>query len=300
MNKKIKIALIIVFVFLVIMAVREFLTADGLDEITNYTITVNPRNDGTLDMKYHIEWKVLDSTSEGPLEWVKIGIPNMRVDNIKKLTDNIENIQYYPVDGDYVRIDFKKKYYAGETVTFEFSIHQSHMYKVNTKNRKITYQFTPGWFNDIQVKEAVIKWKADKVSKHNGEFENGYIVWNKSLLRGQKINAKIEYPVGTFKIDYTKQQIKTNSPTIGPKMIAILFIILYIIIIIIRIISPIYYWHGGYGYYPYYHHHHYHRHHHHRGGFGGFGGGRRQFVCLCLCLCRWRKSWMCQKRFLWN
>ena len=128
MNKKIKIALIIVFVFLVIMAVREFLTADGLDEITNYTITVNPRNDGTLDMKYHIEWKVLDSTSEGPLEWVKIGIPNMRVDNIKKLTDNIENIQYYPVDGDYVRIDFKKKYYAGETVTFEFSIHQSHIH----------------------------------------------------------------------------------------------------------------------------------------------------------------------------
>ena len=292
MNKKLKIALIILFVFLVIMAVREYLTADGLDEITNYTITVSPREDGTLDMKYHIEWKVLDSISEGPLEWVKIGIPNMNVDNIKKLTDNIGKIQYYQDGGDYVRIDFKKKYYAGETVTFEFSIHQSYMYKVNNKTRKITYKFTPGWFNDIQVKEAVIKWKADNVSKHNGEYENGYIVWNKSLLRGQKIKAKIEYPAGSFILDYAKQQTKINNPIIGLRMIVILFVILYIILIIIRIISPVYYWHGGYGYYPYYHHHHYHHHHrhHHRGGFGGFGGGRRRrkFVCLRMRMCWWR------------
>lgn len=293
MNKKLKIALVIVFVFLVIMAVREYLTADGLDEITNYTITVLPRDDGTLDMKYHIEWKVLDSTSEGPLEWVKIGIPNMHVDSIKKLTDNIGKIQYYADGGDYVRIDFKRKYYEGETVTFEFSIHQSYMYKVNSKNRKITYKFTPGWFNDIQVKEAVIRWKADDVSKHDGKFENGYIVWSKSLCRGQKLKAKIEYPVGTFKLDYTKQQVKTTNPTIGFRMIAILMIIYYIIILIIQIISPTYYWHGGYGYYPYYrHHHHYHR-HHHRGGFGGGFRRRRWFMCLCMRLCRGRKGWLC-------
>lgn len=295
MNKNLKIALVILFAFLVIMAVREYLTADGLDEITNYTITVSPRNDGTLDMKYHIEWKVLDSTSEGALQWVRIGIPNMYVDNIKKITDNISRIQYSSDGGDYVIIYFKKNYYEGDTVTFEFSIHQSYMYKADSKNRKITYSFTPGWFNDIQVKEAVIKWKADNVSKHNGEFEDGYIVWSKSLCRGQKLKAKVEYPAGTFNLDYNKQYVKTINLTVSVRILAILIIVLYIIILIIRIISPTYYWHSGYGYYPH-HYHHYHG-HHHRGGFGGggFGGGRRwrQFMCLCMCLRRRRKSRMC-------
>ena len=47
------------------------LKAKALDEIQNYTIKVDPRQDGTLDMKYHIEWRVLDSTTEGPLSWYK-------------------------------------------------------------------------------------------------------------------------------------------------------------------------------------------------------------------------------------
>ncbi len=29
-----------------------------------------------LDITYDIEWKVLDSTTEGPLTWVQIGTPN--------------------------------------------------------------------------------------------------------------------------------------------------------------------------------------------------------------------------------
>ena len=32
--------------------------------------------DGSLDITYDIEWKVLDSTTEGPLTWVQIGTPN--------------------------------------------------------------------------------------------------------------------------------------------------------------------------------------------------------------------------------
>ena len=47
-----------------------------LDEIINYTITVDVNEDATLTMVYHIDWKVLDSTTDGPLTWVRIGIPN--------------------------------------------------------------------------------------------------------------------------------------------------------------------------------------------------------------------------------
>ena len=47
-----------------------------LDRIDSYTIEVTPQEDGTLHMKADILWTVLDSESEGPLEWVEIGLPN--------------------------------------------------------------------------------------------------------------------------------------------------------------------------------------------------------------------------------
>ena len=50
-----------------------------LDEIQSYIITIDPQNDATLKMNYSIEWKVLNDKNEGPLEWVKLGIPNIYV-----------------------------------------------------------------------------------------------------------------------------------------------------------------------------------------------------------------------------
>ena len=44
--------------------------AKALDEITDYEIDATVNDDATVTLKYHIEWKVLDSTSEGPLTWV--------------------------------------------------------------------------------------------------------------------------------------------------------------------------------------------------------------------------------------
>ena len=37
------------------------------DEITNYEITVGVNEDATLNLNYHIEWKVLESDTAGPL-----------------------------------------------------------------------------------------------------------------------------------------------------------------------------------------------------------------------------------------
>ncbi len=70
--------------------------ADNLDEIENYTIYAEPDwEDGSVYLKYDITWKVLDSDTDGPLEWVKIGIPNSNVEEIEGYSSNIENIRYY-------------------------------------------------------------------------------------------------------------------------------------------------------------------------------------------------------------
>ena len=83
-----------IYVFFIMLLVPCLYSCDStiepIDEILNYDIEVNPRNDGTLDMKYHITWKVLDDSREGPLSWVKIGVPNKYVDEIcRKRLDKV-------------------------------------------------------------------------------------------------------------------------------------------------------------------------------------------------------------------
>ena len=106
----------------------------------------------TTDSAYEIEWKVLDSTTEGPLEWVKIGIPNANVDSFKALSKNISKIAYTSLGGDYIRIDFDRQYKEGEVINFSFKFHQTHMYTITSTG--LAYNFTAGWFDDIVVKES--------------------------------------------------------------------------------------------------------------------------------------------------
>ena len=69
--------------------------SDDLDRIDSYVITVDPNfTDGSLDIRIDITWTVLNDTSEGPLSWVKIGIPNFHAENITALTSTIRKIKY--------------------------------------------------------------------------------------------------------------------------------------------------------------------------------------------------------------
>lgn len=295
MKKKILGLFFIIISIVFILFIPKASAAD-LDEIQNYTITVDMKQDGSMDLKYHIEWKVLDSVTEGPLEWVQIGVANKNVKNIKKLSDNIKKIKYNYNYGDYVRIDFKKKYYAGETVSFDFSLNQSYMYQINS-NGTCTYTFTPGWFEDINVKKATIKWNKNSVLDYTkgAKEEQGYLVWTKQLNKGQKMQVKVNYYQSAFKLDANKQASNVKSSN-GNSIMAIL-IVIFVVSIIFSIMGSIsgggsYYRHGGFGYYPRYRYYH---HHHHHGGFGG--GGRWRWLCLCklclrLCVCWRRKSRM--------
>lgn len=191
------------FICIFICAILCFLSfsiksyAADLDRITNYEVTVDPRmNDGTLDITYKITWKVLDSTTEGPLEWVQIGTPNSNFDNPTALTKNIKSISKY--NGSYVRIDFDKAYHQGQFVTFKYSIHQSSMHKKSFSN--CNFSFTPAWFTDIKIDKMTIKWNADEVTKNNADATEGkYLVWRKSdMQKGEKLTADVTYKKDSF------------------------------------------------------------------------------------------------------
>lgn len=255
--KKRYILITLIFMLFILTGINNKTYAADWDEIENYVITVEPRmNDGTLDITYEVTWKVLDSETEGPLEWVKIGTPNSNFDNATALTKNIKSIKKY--NGSYVRIDFNKKYYQGETVTFKYSIHQSYMYTLS--GSKCKYEFTPAWFTDAKVDNLTIRWNKGDVSNSNkNKVEGNYLVWNeKNIEKGGKVTAKVEYKKTAFTaLDENKQKKNAN----GMNTIIVIFVIIFIIGIALTILGVIlgggYYGHRGF-YGGYYHHHYHH------------------------------------------
>lgn len=251
-----------------------------LDEIQDYTITVNMRTDGTMDIKYHVEWKVLDDSAEGPLEWVKIGNPNKHVDNIIAISDNIKNIKYLNDGGSYIRIDFDRAYYKDETIIFDYSIHQSYMYILEDDDHICRYSFTPGWFEEIEVKNIVIRWEDTNVIESNcHSHDDNYLVWSSSLGMNERINASVKYNLDIFSTDKEQQYTEDAGGTTAGDI----FIIIVVIIIVILLIAFIIAMFGDDDY----------------DSHGGFGGGRHNtlFVsscarsscacasCACACAC---------------
>ena len=112
-----KILLFVITLLTLTINVMSFKTeAYGyLDYIHEYQIKVDPREDGTLDMQVYLKWEVLDSTSEGPLSWIRVGVPNCYVDEFRPLSSSIKKIKYmYDSGSSVIRVDLRENYYKGD------------------------------------------------------------------------------------------------------------------------------------------------------------------------------------------
>ena len=110
-----------------------------LDRIRSYTVTVDPRADGSADITYDIDWEVIGGSAEEPLSWVRIGLANGEVDSFENLTPETVSGVRYSGDGggSFARVTFKKRYYPPDyaaasgqesRVQFAFRVHQSQLY----------------------------------------------------------------------------------------------------------------------------------------------------------------------------
>ena len=284
--KKIFVIVTLVLVCLLLFPVGVGMKANAagpLDEIQDYEITVHMRPDGTMDIRYHIEWKVLDDSSEGPLEWVKIGNPNMHVDEITAISDNIKDIFYMADRGSYIRVDFDRAYYEDEIVSFDYTIHQSYMYVIEKDSNICRYSFTPGWFEEIEVKNITIKWSDENVIESTcHKHQDGYLIWQDSLEYGERLNASVKYNLDVFTTNeneqYTAEFVECNSSS---SSIDVGFIVMIIIIVVLLIWLLIWFFNND----DYY------------GGFGGGGGStyvrttyysscaRSSCACVSRCAC---------------
>ena len=164
--------------------------AADLDYIASYDISVTPNtDDGSLDIRVQIEWQVLD---EGPVEWVKIGLPNGSIRNETALTANIDRLSY---DNSYMYVYFVRGYDDGETILFAYSWTQEYMY--NLDGGAVTYDYTPGWFDEARVGQMTLTWTdpdgitASSVSGASGP--NPYILERENLSHGERLNISVRY-----------------------------------------------------------------------------------------------------------
>lgn len=247
MKNRIKLILLrgIVLAALVIFAagaVSVGAYAAPLDEILAYEINAEVNQDATVTLTYHIEWKVLDSDSEGPLSWVRVGIPNSHYGEVLGLTDNIKSIGYDSDGGSYMRIDFDREYYEDEVVVFEFSVVQDYMYQVDKLEEGYTvYAFTPGWFDDIAIDSMTVRWKADKAYSWTPDCLNlmGNLVWMETNMSpGEKSTFTVTYPNDAYGFDLSKQ-IEEGDSTSGEDWLYIIIGLVFSVVFPIAIFTTI-------------------------------------------------------------
>lgn len=207
--KRIKVLFALLLVSLLLMPGVKAAADGPTDEILNYEIDVIVNDDATLGMQYHIVWKALyDGDGSDPLSWVQIGIPNDHTLNVMPLSDNIKKISTTSSGGNFVRIDFKDKYYKGEIVDFSFYLDQDYMYEMNvlTEGESVFY-FTPGWFDGIAVDRIAVTWDAtDAIGwSHGATQEGNALIWTGALSAGQKFDEiSVTYKNGSFDFDESK------------------------------------------------------------------------------------------------
>ena len=198
---------ITVFVISLLAGILLFATpvmADT-DEILNYTIAVDVNKDATLNLNYHIDWKVLDSGSGiGPLTWMKIGIPNSHVISTQGLSSTVDHINR---SGNYVEVYLDRSYYEGDIASVDFLVVQDYMYQVNKlKEGETVYSFTPGWFDDIKVDNLTIYWNNENCVSFSPEcmMDGNYNIWTTSLGRGDRYTVTMTYPNDAYDFDLSK------------------------------------------------------------------------------------------------
>ncbi len=188
-------------------------SGETVDRIDDYIITASVNDDGSVDMDYQITWSVI-SNAEGPLTWVKIGVPNSNFDNVKALSSNIKKAYYYYQDGEqFIRVDLDRPYHAGETLQIHYSFTQYNMYVEGSD--MVVYDFAPGWFGKITVTHYAIRW-SDKNVQSVSPYQipiGGYYVWTGSLDAGQRTRVRISYSPGAY--DFEEHSVFHLPPIKG-------------------------------------------------------------------------------------
>ena len=311
--------------FLCILSSSSVNAFTPLDKILSYEITIDAKDDATLDMEYDINWKVLNDNIEGPLTWVKIGVPNRFVYDIKPLSSAIKDLEYYNDDGAFIRCDLDREYKANEIVNIHFKFNQKRIFTKTNNEDTIEYAFKPGWFSEIQVEKLIVKWsKGIKPLFTNCDrTTDSYYIWEKSLDYNETIECQMKYSMNLFpninlKMDYSDQ---TFNPITVIVIILVCLVVFAIIVIACvasyRATNDGYYSYRGFTGESYFHHFWFHSIYYHSPGYsrkgkplvnptvvnsskGGHSSSGSHCACACACACAGGGRAGCSRKDFYN
>lgn len=174
-----------------------------LDRLEEYRVQVEVNEDGSMEITYRYRWRVLDDSKEGPLEWVSLGLPNRncRVTDYGGAIISQKRIRNESSGDILAEFYLNRGYYKGETADFYFTVHQESMLCRNTeKEDRPFYDFTPGWFDEIEVEHYRFEWEdSPGVLECNADRkENGVYVWEGALENGERRELKVYYDLAAF------------------------------------------------------------------------------------------------------
>lgn len=191
-------------VLLLVLFPAAAFASSPTDEILLYEITADVNGDGTVNLDYHIQWKVLESDGIGPMSWISVGIPNSHVIDAYGTSGIVDSVE---ISGSNASVYLDRDYYEGEVADIGFTLTQDYMYAMNQLEDGYTnYYFTPGWFDEIAVDEYVFRWNADQASSWSPSCQQngGYLTWTGSLAPGETMSISVDYPNEAFAFNESK------------------------------------------------------------------------------------------------
>lgn len=304
-------ALCAIAVILVIIAASAWYTFRPLDRMRLYEVDAVPREDGTLDITYHLQWEVLDDSREGPLEEVRIGLANNRCtltdaggdivnfsDFVKSVTgettfvweDGTESPEpdiHWGVDyqianpggeGWLIIFRLNRSFYKGECADFWFTVHQQDM--LCDGRSRVFYDFTPGWFPEMEVEQYRFTWKEEPFpiqASNEDRREDGLLIWEGSMKAGEYRTMKVFYDGETFadakKVAWSAADLPQGGDTFQNRLRTWLSDMLSMVLVLIAVVLRIFL-PGSYR-----------RGRGYGGHRGGSGGGCACACAGCACAC---------------
>lgn len=261
MRKVGKLLLLLCLCTLLLSALVTPAYAGDLDYIDEYHVTVTPNSeDGSLYIEARFRWTVLE---EGPVEWLKIGIPNGSIREEIALSDNIESLSF---DNSYMYVYFNERYYDGKTFEFAYSWVQEYMYSL-ADDTAVEYDYTPGWFDESEIGLMTLTWNG--MAGTEGEFspsysggegalvteplaDGGFRMTAENLSHGATMTINAQYPSWPTELspeassdygDWDEDEV-SSSFSLEDEIIATILIVIVVPVVVaflLRIFQLIYY-----------------------------------------------------------
>ncbi len=214
--------LTLILVMLVAWVPMGAAQAAGTDEIKNYAIDILPQDDGSLVITYAINWCVI-SNSAGPLSWFTVGMPNEQY-QIMSSSGDVASVTSYNQGFNYqVRIDLPREVNAGECINATVEIHQYGLAYLDSNTNEVSFQFTPGWFDEVPVDVLQVTWQLPmditqlkSLDPQPTTQSDSQAVWKTSLQPGEKYPLTVVYAKSAFPNYNPSQSTSTQATGSNP------------------------------------------------------------------------------------